>query len=134
SKLCRLEYRAENHIRKKGMAQSGRIKPGRPSGRAWGFCAVALTLGLNGCSCSDTNSPAAALTPAGGLAQESLRGPISYTTAKDWRIGIQDGTITVKPPEGQYSTEYQYVSQGTREHLGTQDLREWAGDRRSILL
>lgn len=118
------------------MAHSGRKHDARPTGRAWGYGALALALafGLHGCSCSDTNSPAPGLTPAGSLVQKSLRGPISYTTEKGWRIGIQDGAITVKPPEGQSAAELQYVSQGTHERLGTHDLREWAGDRRSILL
>lgn len=118
------------------MAHSGRNGNARPSGRAWGFftVAVSLALGLHGCSNSDTNSPAPGLQPAGNLVQKSLGGPFSFTTEKGWRIDIQAGAITVKPPEGPTGTGLQYVSQGTRERLGAQDLRVWAEDRRSILL
>lgn len=109
---------------------------GGASGQAlrFGAAALAVSLCLSGCGCDDTSSPAAGVTPTGGLSQETLRGPISFTSGQGWRVAIEDGAVTVKPPAGKFAEGLQYVSQGTREHLGTLDLRTWGGDRRSLLL
>jgi hypothetical protein len=114
------------------MEQHGRKWSMRLSRLAWGI--PTLALGLFGCDRGDTHATAPGPAPEGHLVQKSRKGPISFTTTKGWRIGIEDGAITVKPPEGPSATGLQYVSQGTRERLGTRDLRAWAGDRRSILL
>jgi hypothetical protein len=102
------------------------------SGRAWRFCAVAAALSLFGCD--DAGPLPEVVTPVGRLVQAALRGPVSYTTQQNWRIAIQDGAITVRPPETGSDPALRYTSQGMREHLGAFDLRAWTGDRRSILL
>src|SRR5690606_17269675 len=107
-------------------------------GRAPEICALVFALGLgSGCG-GDSDAPVPpdplGVTPAGRLVQQTLRGPILHTTAQGWRTIIQGGTVTVRPPEGEADPLTQYVSQGMREHLGTLDIRAWAGDRRSIML
>jgi hypothetical protein len=74
------------------------------------------------------------VVPTGNLVQDTLHGPISYTSAAGWRLGIDGGAIVVRPPESQSQPFTQYVSQGMREQLGLADLRAWAGERRSLLL
>lgn len=107
---------------------------------------MAVALGLLGCSGSHPPTvdeplpptppptPPAQVMPAGRLVQSTLRGPVSHTTQKGWRTLIQDGVVTIRPPEGGAYPDLQYVSQGMRELLGAQDLRAWEGERRSLLL
>lgn len=120
------------------MAHVGRSRVAGTPGRAPEICALVFALGLgSGCG-GDSDAPVPpdplGVTPAGRLVQQTLRGPILHTTAQGWRTIIQGGTVTVRPPEGEADPLTQYVSQGMREHLGTLDIRAWAGDRRSIML
>src|SRR5690606_7549019 len=73
-------------------------------------------------------------TPAGRLTQTALRGPINWVTLEGWRVTIREGEVTVKPPEASGNQALQYVSRGTKDYLGTQELKTWMNDRRSIRL
>jgi hypothetical protein len=111
------------------MAHARRNRNTRTPGRTWRYCAAALALGLYGC-----NDDSSRVEPVGRLVQQTLRGPISYTSAEGWRVAIENRAISIRPPEDQSALSTQYVSAAMREQLGTQDVRAWAGDRRSILL
>ncbi|WP_414902616.1 hypothetical protein ACMT1E_05150 [Sphingomonas flavalba] len=80
-------------------------------------------------------TPPATILPAGRLVQATTRGPLSYVTLSGWRVGIADGVVTVRPPAGTPGhAAFQYTSSGTREALGGQEVRNWAQNRRSLLL
>lgn len=83
-----------------------------------------------------TPDPVVSVPATGRLSQQITKGPITHVTATGWRTDIRNGIVTVRPPVGvNYEAEgFQYVSNGTRESLGPQDLRSWQGDRRSLLL
>ncbi|WP_161392378.1 hypothetical protein [Croceibacterium xixiisoli] len=75
------------------------------------------------------------ITPAGRLVQSAQGQPASFTTLSGWRVEIAGGALTVKPSAAAtHGAGFQYVSRGTRELLGRQELRSWAGDRRSMIL
>lgn len=101
---------------------------------------LALAILLAACNGSDDPAPdpapgpPSAIPPVGGLAQSTLRGPITHTTAEGWRLRIEGGTVTIRPPEAETGEHLQYSSYRMREQLGTHDLRAWQGDRRSLLL
>lgn len=73
------------------------------------------------------------ILPVGRLTQATSAAPIVFTTLTSWTVEIAGGIVTVKPPAATGAT-LQYSARGTRDLLGTQDLRAWAGDRRSLLL
>ncbi len=96
---------------------------------------VAATLfGLNGCGGGGGGSNSPSVPAVGTLSQAVRGGPIVHVTRTGWRTEIHNGAVTVKPPVSADGEGFQYVSRGTREALGPQDLRSWAGDRRSLLL
>ncbi len=101
----------------------------------------AMLLGVGGCH--DGGTPVAAVAPqpaqpavilpVGRLTQAAAAAPIVFTTLSNWRVEIAGGNVTVKPPTTT-GANLLYTSRGTRELLGTQELRSWNGDRRSLLL
>jgi len=73
------------------------------------------------------------VVPAGRLAQPVDKGPITHVTGQGWRIRIEAGAVTIRPPE-ESGADLQYVAYRMRDQLGTHDLRAWSGDRRTLLL
>ncbi len=74
------------------------------------------------------------IPPVGRLVQAAQGRTATFTTLSGWRVEIANGALTVRPPVGANSNGYEYVSRGTRELLGAEELRDWASDRRSLIL
>jgi hypothetical protein len=120
------------------MKRFGRGIDGCGSQVAWRAIALSCSLlAVAGCNSAPVAVPApmapAAILPVGRLTQASAAAPIIFTTLTSWTVEIAGGTVTVKPPTST-GANLQYTARGNRDLLGTQDLRAWAGDRRTVLL
>ncbi|GEM_PF-1675537 len=75
----------------------------------------------------DPSAPAPTPAPAPGSA-------LTYQTGDGHRITIHNGVVSVQAPVTQTTEDFRYASHGTCDVLGHRVLRNWAGDRRSIIL
>lgn len=119
---------------------------GLGSGRAWSGVAAVLALGgLVGCGSGGGSAPTptpvptptatvGAVPPTGCLAQTTPASAITCVTDAEWNVEVMNGVVTIMAPAMTPATGFRYVSNGTAESLGGEAVRNWAGNRRTIML